>query len=118
MVGDFNLPKITWIHDNERPGSLICTDESGLSPCEIKFLRLIETFGFSQMNGILNSKGVYLDLLLTTSCKDFRIFESSAEENLDRVTQHHKPYCIEYFDFYTEKPVNSVKKVPIMRMAR
>lgn len=112
------MPKINWMHDHERPASLTCTDKTNLSPCETKFLRLIDLFGFSQMNSDPNSKGIYLDLLLTRSCNDFRIYESDIEANLDRISIHHKPYCIEYFDFNMEQHAATIKKVPIIKLAR
>jgi Endonuclease-reverse transcriptase len=84
IMGDFNLPKISWLDFEDfglSPTNLHANLIDGLIDCD-----------FQQLNSTPNKYGVYLDLVFSNSSSDVAIRTSKAP--LLKLDRHHEAYEI------------------------
>lgn len=65
MLGDFNMPNVNWIIANDND-DLLTPSQTGLTPYERQFIKLVGEQGLHQFNRHLNVNGRILDLVLST----------------------------------------------------
>lgn len=93
IVGDFNMPNITWQPHDDHPGCLIAT--SFKYKYEEKFVETLTSFCLKQINHISNQFGIFLDLIIATDITNVTIHQATGTQLLDATTNYHRAYIIE-----------------------
>lgn len=87
ICGDLNLPGIKWQFTQENSGNL--TPTSAITPAELKFTEEITAHGLFQMNSYANSKGIFLDIVLSTHMTNVQVVLPMPEELIDNFSLNH-----------------------------
>lgn len=86
VVGDFNLPNLSWIPKQDDI-SLVPVNVS--SQIEIAFIDSLQLQGFKQLNHVSNRYGKLLDLLFSSDSDDVSVCSASPISKLD---EYHYPF--------------------------
>lgn len=87
IVGDFNLPNISWIEEDDSE-ALRPTAMSPLNRTEQYFLNKLGDLAIFQQNLVANSNSKILDLVFTGEHRSLSIQEVERNEFLDKLSPH------------------------------
>lgn len=90
-VGDFNLPELKWEPTEDVVGALTPSHIT-LTPNAKTFCEIIAQQKLWQVNPFTNSRGTFLDLILTNKPSDVTVHEVPVELILHRTSIAHNPF--------------------------
>lgn len=104
MVGDYNMPAITWTIDDEGTGALIATNAN--TKYEQKFVELLNSNCLKQINSYPNANGIFLDLIMVTNNINCDVTLPNGPQLLDHTSAHHLAYITEFtYETLSQKPI-------------